>query len=116
MKLLGDGVLLVFESACTGVAVVVGIMDAMRESGLPPAHAGINTGPIVERDGDVYGTTVNVASRIAAYARPGVLLVSAPVVEACPGLEARFEPLGEMAVRGLDEAIALCRWVGSGST
>jgi adenylate cyclase len=115
VKLLGDGVLLVFDAACTGVDAVVEIMDAMLDAGLPPAHAGINTGPIVERDGDVFGTTVNVASRIAAYARPGVLLVSAPVVDACPDLTAKFEPLGDMTLKGLDEAISLCRWVGAGS-
>jgi adenylate cyclase len=87
-------------------------MDAMLDAGLPPAHAGINTGPIVERDGDVFGTTVNVASRIAAYARPGVLLVSAPVVDACPDLAAKVELLGDVTLKGLDEAISLCRWVG----
>jgi adenylate cyclase len=116
MKLLGDGVMLVFESPCTAVEAVVELMEAMLQAGLPPAHAGVHAGPIVERDGDVYGTTVNVASRVAAHARPGVLLVSQPVVHECPDLEGRFEPLGEVTLKGLDEAISLCRWVGARAT
>jgi class 3 adenylate cyclase len=109
VKLLGDGVLLVFQWACVGVEAVVELMGAMLEAGLPPAHAGINVGPVVERDGDVFGTTVNVASRIAAYARPGVLVVSQPVVEACPALAAEVEPLGDVTLRSLDGPISLFR-------
>jgi class 3 adenylate cyclase len=109
VKLLGDGVLLVFEWACVGVEAVVELMGAMLEAGLPPAHAGINVGPVVERDGDVFGTTVNVASRIAAYARPGVLVVSQPVVQACPGLAAEVEPLGDVTLKSLDGPISLFR-------
>jgi adenylate cyclase len=109
VKLLGDGVLLVFEWACVGVEAVVELMGAMLEAGLPPAHAGINVGPVVERDGDVFGTTVNVASRIAAYARPGVLVVSQPVVQACPELAAEVEPLGDVTLKSLDGPMSLFR-------
>lgn len=112
MKLLGDGVLLVFESPCIGVEAVGELLGAMLDAGLPPAHAGIHAGPVVERDGDVYGTTVNVASRIAAHAQPGVLLVSEPVVRECPELAAQFEPLDKVPLRGLDEPILLSRWLG----
>jgi len=35
---------------------------------------------VVERDGDVFGTTVNVASRIANHAPAGTILVSEPVI------------------------------------
>ena len=112
VKLLGDGVLLVFDSACTGVHAVVELMGAMLEAGIPPAHAGIHAGSVVERDGDVYGTTVNVASRIAAHAQPGVLLVSQPVVRECPDLAAAVETVGDVTLKGLDEAISLSRWAG----
>lgn len=111
MKLLGDGVLLVFDSPCGGVEAVVELMGAMLEAGLPPAHAGIHAGPLVERDGDVYGTTVNIASRIAAHAQPGMLLVSDPVIRECPELVHKVERLGEVTLKGLDEPIWLCRWV-----
>ena len=43
---------------------------------LPPAHVGIHTGPVISQDGDVYGRTVNLASRIASYAHAGQVVVS----------------------------------------
>jgi len=116
MKLLGDGVLLMFPSPCVGVEAVAELMGAMLAAGLPPAHAGVHAGPVVERDGDVYGTTVNVASRIAAHAAAGELLISDPVVRECPDLGARVERLGEVTLKGLDDAIWLCRWLGPGQT
>jgi class 3 adenylate cyclase len=82
----------------------------MVKAGLPAAHAGIHTGPVIERDGDVFGSTVNIASRIANHAPAGTILVSEPVVEGCPGRTARFEPLGEVQIQGLIEPMTLCRY------
>jgi adenylate cyclase len=113
VKLLGDGVLLVFDSPCVAVESVIELLGAMLDAGLPPGHAGMHAGPLIERDGDIYGTTVNMASRIAAYALPGALLVTEPVVLACPDLASQFEFLGDVTLKGLDEAVALCRWLGS---
>lgn len=110
VKLLGDGVLLLFESPCVAMEAVVELTRSMVKSGLPAAHAGIHAGPVVERDGDVFGTTVNVASRIANHAPAGTILVSEPVIEACPDLVGRFEPLGEVHIAGLADPMMLCRW------
>jgi adenylate cyclase len=82
----------------------------MDEAGLPAAHAGVHAGPIVERDGDVFGTTVNIAARIAGHAPAGTILVSEPVIHGCPELREQFEPLGEVTVKGIAEPIQLCRW------
>ena len=38
---------------------------------MPPAHVGLHAGPVIFQDGDYFGQTVNIASRIAEYARPG---------------------------------------------
>ena len=110
IKLLGDGVLLTFENACAAVEAVVELARWMVQAGLPAAHAGIHTGAIVERDGDVFGTTVNMASRIAGHAPAGTILVSEEVVAACPQYRDRFEPLGDVVVRGLTDPVTLCRW------
>jgi adenylate cyclase len=53
--------------------------------GLPPAHVGIHAGPVVFQEGDYFGRTVNIAARIAEYARPGEVLVSQDVVDAADG-------------------------------
>lgn len=110
VKLLGDGVLLLFDAPCVAIEAVVELTRSMVKAGLPAAHAGIHAGPVVERDGDVFGTTVNVASRIANHAPAGTILVSQPVILGCPDLESRFEPLGDVAIAGLIDPMRLCRY------
>ena len=61
----------------------------MAEAGLPPAHVGLHAGPVIFQEGDYYGQTVNVASRIADYARPGEVIVSQEVVDASAGRRSR---------------------------
>ena len=75
VKQLGDGVLCRFGSAMGAVAGVRELMVEIAQAGLPAAHAAIAVGPFVVREGDVYGNTVNLASRIAAHALPGELLI-----------------------------------------
>jgi adenylate cyclase len=110
VKLLGDGVLLLFNDPCTAVEAVVELARWMVQAGLPAAHAGIHAGAVVERDGDVFGTTVNMASRIANHAPAGTILVSEAVVDDCPQYRDRFEPLGDVTIRGLSQPVTLCRW------
>jgi adenylate cyclase len=110
VKLLGDGVLMLFDRPCAAVNAVVDLNRAMVRAGLPAAHSGIHAGSVVERDGDVFGSTVNIASRIANHAPAGTVLVSQPVVLGCPELAERFEPLGNVAISGLVDPMLLCRW------
>jgi adenylate cyclase len=110
VKLLGDGVLLLFDAPCVAIEAVVDLTRSMVKAGLPAAHAGIHAGPVVERDGDVFGTTVNVASRIANHAPAGTILVSQPVLLGCPDMDSRFEPLGDVQISGLVETMRLCRY------
>ena len=70
----------------------------------PPRTPGSTPGPVVERDGDVFGTTVNMASRIANHAPAGTILVSEAVVDDCPQYRDRFEPLGDVTIRGPEPA------------
>ena len=67
---------------------------------LPPAHVGLHAGPVVFQDGDYYGSTVNLASRIADYARPGEVLVSRAVVDATSDRQVEFTALGEIELKG----------------
>jgi class 3 adenylate cyclase len=50
--------------------------------GFPPVRVGIHTGPAVAREGDWYGTTVNVAARLCAATGGGQVLVSEATYEA----------------------------------
>jgi len=53
--------------------------------GLPPAHIGIHAGPVIFQDGDVYGRTVNIASRLASVAQAGQVVVSEEVAQQADG-------------------------------
>lgn len=79
----------------------------MVEAGLPPAHVGLHAGPVIFQDGDYYGQTVNLASRIAEYARPGEVLVSQEVVEASRGSEVAYREIGPVELKGVTGAIRL---------
>ena len=74
-----------FPDPGPGVVAALEMVDGVAEAGLPPAHVGLHAGPVIFQEGDYYGQTVNVASRIAEYARPGEVLVSQAVVDASRG-------------------------------
>jgi adenylate cyclase len=88
VKWLGDGVMFWFRDPGPGVVAALEMVEGVVAEGLPPAHVGLHAGPVVIQDGDYYGQTVNLASRIAEYARPGEVLVSQAVVEASPDADA----------------------------
>jgi adenylate cyclase len=84
------------------------MMAELEQAGLPPARIGINAGPVVFRDGDYFGRTVNLASKITEYARPREVLVSEEVArETADGV--RFDPIGDIALKGLLEPVPLFR-------
>ena len=84
VKWLGDGVMVYFRDPAGAVLAALGMVEQLPEAGLPPAHVGVAAGPVVVQGGDYFGRTVNLAARIAAYARAGRVLVSEPVAERVP--------------------------------
>jgi adenylate cyclase len=109
VKQLGDGVLLRMPDSETAVRTVAELVASTEANGIPPAHAGIAAGPVIVRDGDVFGQTVNLASRIADRAAPGEVLVEEGVVIALPRGTAVFEPVGRVELKGFPLPIALWR-------
>ena len=107
VKWLGDGVMLYFKDPGPGVLAALDMVDGVGEAGLPPAHVGLHAGPIIFQEGDYFGTTVNVASRIAEYARPGEVLVSQAVVDASEGAGAAFKEIGPVELKGVAGAMRL---------
>jgi adenylate cyclase len=76
VKWLGDGVMFYFREPGDAVLAAVEMVAVVGRHGLPPAHVGIHAGPVIFQEGDYFGRTVNLAARIAEYARPGEVLVS----------------------------------------
>jgi adenylate cyclase len=107
VKWLGDGVMFHFPNPGPGVVAALDMVDGVMGAGLPPAHVGLHAGPVIFQEGDYYGATVNVASRIAEYARPGEVLVSQEVVEASTGTDVAFREIGPVELKGVPDAMHL---------
>jgi adenylate cyclase len=108
VKLLGDGAMLWFPDAERGVLASVATVQAMGAGSLPP-HAGVHAGPVIERDLDLFGRTVNLASRIADAAGPGEVLVSESVVDTVDLPHLRFERTDGVDLKGVPEPVRLFR-------
>ena len=107
VKWLGDGVMFYFPNPGPGVVAALEMVEGVAEAGLPPAHVGLHAGPVIFQEGDYYGQTVNVASRIADYARSGEVLVSQEVVDASGGMEVAFRDIGPVELKGVGGAMPL---------
>jgi adenylate cyclase len=107
IKWLGDGVMLYFADPGKGVSAALDLVDDVPAAGLPPAHVGLHAGPVLFQEGDYFGTTVNVAARIAEYARPGEVLVSQQVVDAAASTGASFVEVGPVELKGVTGALQL---------
>ena len=68
-------------------------------------RVGINAGEPIEDEGDLFGSTVIMAARIAAQAEGGEILASNVVRELCSGKPFLFADRGEHAMKGFDEAV-----------
>jgi adenylate cyclase len=107
VKWLGDGVMVYFREPGFGVLAALEMVDGVRDVGLPPAHVGLHAGPVLFQEGDYFGRTVNIASRIAEYARPGEVLVTSEIVEESRGSGCRFTEIGPVELQGVPGAIEL---------
>jgi class 3 adenylate cyclase len=109
VKRLGDGVMLHFSEPGSGVVAALEMVEGVADAGLPPAHVGVHAGPVLFQDGDYYGKTVNVAARIADYARAGEVLVSQAVLDASDQPEIAYTEVGPVELKGVAEPTRL--WV-----
>jgi len=104
VKTMGDGVLFVADDAPSGAEIALGLLAAMATDGaLPALRVGLAKGSVLTRLGDVYSSTVNLASRLTGLAKPDSVLVDGVCAEALEGdPRYRLRRLGRVAVRGLE--------------
>src|SRR5207302_9252588 len=108
VKWLGDGVMFHFHDPAGAVSAAREMVERVPGEGLPPAHVGIAAGPVIARDGDYFGRTVNTAARIASHAGPGQVLVTEEVAAHELG-HVRFEEVGEVLLKGMSKPVTLHR-------
>lgn len=103
VKTVGDEVLFVADSAADAALIGLELAETMAEDPvLPDVRVGIATGTVLTRMGDVFGRTVNLASRLTALAAPGTVLVDSETADALAGHEGfALDVERTRAVRGL---------------
>jgi adenylate cyclase len=72
-----------------------------------PARIGINAGPVIVQEGGYFGRTVNIAARIADYARPHEVLVSEDAMRSASVAEVEFELIGDVPLKGVSSSVRL---------
>jgi adenylate cyclase len=107
VKWLGDGVMFHFREPTGAVVAALEMVDAISAAGLPPAHVGLHTGPVVFQGGDYFGRTVNLAARIGERAAPGQVLVTQEIVDRVASDDIAFEPIGAVELKGVSEPVSL---------
>src|SRR5258707_9232188 len=109
----GDAVLAEFPSAVDAVRCAIDVQESLRTRNLAyPAsrqmsfRIGITIGDVVERDGDLLGDGVNIASRLSGLAEPGGLCVARTVYEQVANkLSVAFVDIGEQEVKNIPTPI-----------
>jgi class 3 adenylate cyclase len=107
VKTMGDGFMASFGSVTKAVECAVALQRAFAEREGEPlsVRVGLNAGEPIEEDGDLFGATVILASRIAAKADGGEILVADTVRGLCSGKGFVFADRGEFVAKGFAEPV-----------
>ncbi len=102
VKMIGDAAMLVSPEERPLLDLALDLVDAAEaDDEFPQLRAGLASGLALGRWGDWYGRPVNLASRVCSRARPGSVLVTEPVADACAGDGYRFSAAGEKRLKGI---------------
>jgi adenylate cyclase len=107
VKMLGDGVHFHFGDPRDAVLACLDVVETVQPQGLPPAHVGVEAGPMVYDEGDYFGRTVNVAARIAAKAGPDQVFVGEEVARLDMPAGVHLIPVGEFELKGIARSVVL---------
>lgn len=106
IKTLGDGTMSAFTSATAALTAAVALQQSIAASSEEPRlriRVGLHTGDLVERDGDMFGTVVNKAARVAAQTAPGgICLSDATHIMVGGAAEFRFSKPLQVKLKGLE--------------
>jgi adenylate cyclase len=106
VKTIGDEVMIVSPDPVTLTEWAVGFLALFQER--PQPRLGVHYGRAVYRDGDYFGTDVNLAHRVVARALGGEVMVTTAVVDEIGGSDyLEFEPIGRVDLKGFPEPAEL---------
>jgi adenylate cyclase len=108
VKTIGDAALFVSPDTGALVRAALALLDAASAAELPSLRVGIAVGPTQQRAGDVFGHTVNLASRVTGAARPDSVLCTEEV-RALAGDTIAFSAAGQFRLKGVQRPVAVYR-------
>jgi adenylate cyclase len=114
VKMLGDGVHFHFKDPHDAVMASLEIVERVSPAGLPPAHIGVNAGPMIYDEGDYFGRTVNIAARIASQAGPGQVFVGEDVLRHITPSGFSLVEVGAFDLKGIAKPVILCEAIRDG--
>ena len=110
VKTMGDGAMIWAPDAARAVALAARtVLEIGTRSDLLPVRVGAHTGPALMRDGDWYGSSVNVAARLARAAGPNEALISMTTQSAAHQLENALKSRCELVLRGVERPMVAWR-------
>jgi adenylate cyclase len=107
VKMLGDGVHFHFGDPGDAVRASLEIVESVRPRGLPPAHIGVNAGPMIYDEGDYFGRTVNIASRIASQAKADQVFVGEDAWRVVKPDGFRLVEAGRFELKGISQPVMI---------
>ncbi|MEX2224899.1 MAG: adenylate/guanylate cyclase domain-containing protein [Dehalococcoidia bacterium] len=117
IKTDGDSFMVSFGSVTAGVDCAIALQRAFaarNEGGGEALHVriGLNAGEPVEEEGDLFGSSVILAARVAAKASAGEILIPEPLRHLLSGKTYVHADRGETLLKGFEDAVRLyeVRW------
>jgi class 3 adenylate cyclase/HEAT repeat protein len=115
VKKMGDGILACFKHPLNATVAALAVQKRIQEYSAMrmekekfQARVGLNTGPVILKDRDIYGDVVNVASRMQNKAEAGDVYLTEATYNEIRDF-ARCTALGKIQVKGIKEAIPAYR-------
>jgi adenylate cyclase len=105
VKTIGDEVMIVSPEPVSLTKWSVDFLGLFQER--PQPRAGLHYGDAVYRDGDYFGTQVNLTHRVVARALGGEVMATRQIADAAEGSGLRFVPIGDVALKGFPAPIEL---------
>jgi adenylate cyclase len=106
VKTIGDEVMIVSPDPVTLTEWAVGFLGLFQER--PQPRVGIHRGRAVYRDGDYFGSEVNLAHRVVARALGGEVMVTAAIADAIgESGYLEFDPIGAVELKGFPQPVEL---------
>lgn len=101
IKMIGDEVMFAVEDPRDAAEIALGLVAAhAAEDGLPDIRVGLAMGEVLSWEGDLFGPTVNFASRLVQFARPSSVMIG-------PNIAARLEGISGLKIHTLRRPVRL---------